>query len=837
MKKKIVIIFFIIFGLLSFDYAKADNLSNSVVKVVTYKNIYWKYIQKLWWGSASIINNKWYIITNSHVVDDWDWNIADYFNICITKDDTKEPDCDYTATIIDRDKDRDVAILKIDPYDLDWNKVDYSRFSYLDIDYNYDISSKDDIYAIWYPSIWAKTITKTKWIVSGTIDYNWYKYIKSDTLISWWNSWWALVNKDNKLIWIPTFAIWYDANIWYSISIKEAKNFIEDNLWKKDLLTQDIDNFLKNKTKIDSINDSSYVDDKIFDFKFSKDYEISDYYEDVKVTISPKDEDKYLVSLFNLEIANTPTIKTQEDLLYFLQDNWVYSSYYEKLVVKKIGWLDFFTPVSIWDPNAWDNSRYSVYFTKLWDDKLIFISVYKPVYSDIEENNLVNQNLDQLFNSINFKTENEKDLDNSFILSSPNISFNNTSWQVNREAYWQLDLYFWNLYDFFTLSVNDYSVYDGKWNSVYDIYKNETQNIESAYKSLINVFWHEWFIHCDNNSYYVENENGFQVQQFSCYMKIYLWVKWTNGKEYYLSWELYSDKNKIEENLDNVIDFLKNNMYIEWDFDTFSFPNIYKNQVSLDFKDLKYQSDNYKDILKVLVKYDLIKNSSSFNWDTPIKWKEYIVYYFRFLYNYKFNRDYTCELGAYSCLFKNNYVDIKWEKVDMYSLFKDMWIPLDEYVDYYKAQDFILNMDLVLSGADFDTFSEDFIVKYNNLSENSVFEETRKSIEDFKNEVYSKENVYIYELVPWYYSSYISFYNLYFVRKDSSILKEKIYDSWKYNYSSIKAEDLPESVNVCVDDWCYLIMTKALMIDDLLNYTDFTLFDDNLKKSKESIQY
>lgn len=204
--------------------------------------------------------------------------MASAFSICITKQNWKKPSCDYTAFLINRDDKLDISILKIDPVDIYWNPVNYNDFKTIEIDYDYIAKNRDDTIAIWYPWIWADTISETKWIISWISEYNWYKYLKTDTLIAWWNSGWAFI-KDWKLIWIPTFWIGFWDSMWYALDIKEAKNFIEENKIKnstKNSITEIID-FNSYRKTLENINSSLKIKDDIFDITLLSDYWISNY--------------------------------------------------------------------------------------------------------------------------------------------------------------------------------------------------------------------------------------------------------------------------------------------------------------------------------------------------------------------------------------------------------------------------------------------------------------------------------------------------------------------------------------------------------------------------------
>ena len=280
-KLTISLLFFILLQSINFNTASAEDKKlniSPIVQVISYFDIYWKHPVMMWWWSASVINDKWVIISNDHVVDDWKWALSSAFSICITKDLNQKPVCDYTASLIARDDKLDISILKIDPTDIYGNKVDYSKFKSIDIDFDYVPKNQDETFAVWYPWIGADTISETKWIVSGLSDYNWYKYIKTDTLIAWGNSWWAFI-RNWKLIWIPTFWIgWWDS-MWYALSISEAKDFIEENINKASIKNKvtDIIDFNWYRKTIENINSKFELSDDIFNIKFENDYEIQNY--------------------------------------------------------------------------------------------------------------------------------------------------------------------------------------------------------------------------------------------------------------------------------------------------------------------------------------------------------------------------------------------------------------------------------------------------------------------------------------------------------------------------------------------------------------------------------
>jgi len=164
-------------------------------------------------------------------VDDGIGGISDDFAICITENPTLPPNCHYTASVIARDPEKDIALLQIDSKDIFGNSVQFGGLTKLEPDFSYVPNTGDTVLARGYPWVGANTITETQGIVSGTYAYNNNTYIKTDTLIAGGNSGGPLI-RDGKMIGVNTFLIggFFDPALGYSLSIVEAKDFISQNL-------------------------------------------------------------------------------------------------------------------------------------------------------------------------------------------------------------------------------------------------------------------------------------------------------------------------------------------------------------------------------------------------------------------------------------------------------------------------------------------------------------------------------------------------------------------------------------------------------------------------------
>lgn len=125
--------------------------------------------------------------------------MSDDFAICMTDDPMLPPRCHYTASVINRDADADIAVLQLDSFDIFGKKVDFDALSTLTMDMEYIPHSGDMAVARGYPWVGANTITETQGIVSGTALYNGNTYIKTDTLIAGGNSGGPLIH-DGKIV-------------------------------------------------------------------------------------------------------------------------------------------------------------------------------------------------------------------------------------------------------------------------------------------------------------------------------------------------------------------------------------------------------------------------------------------------------------------------------------------------------------------------------------------------------------------------------------------------------------------------------------------------------------
>jgi len=203
-----------------------DNVQKNVflIKTYSYDDYFGVFVPKTLWTAFLVWKNK--LLTAAHVVLDENEKVAKFIQICQIQNVNKEPVCNLIWVVEKYTTDNDIALVKILPTWLDWKKY------YFDTKIELFESLPhlgDNISIYWFPAIWWNTLTFTKWTVAW-FDGN---YIKTDATVDHWNSGWpALANW--KVVWLVDAIKTDNWIIWYIISSKLLKNFINNKLkWTK----------------------------------------------------------------------------------------------------------------------------------------------------------------------------------------------------------------------------------------------------------------------------------------------------------------------------------------------------------------------------------------------------------------------------------------------------------------------------------------------------------------------------------------------------------------------------------------------------------------------------
>lgn len=887
---------FLAFSLFGIDQVKAQDSINisPVVQVISYYDIYGKYPMMMWWGSASVISRDWVIISNDHVVDAGNWALASAFSVCITKEIGQKPKCDYTASLINRDDKLDVSMLRIDPVDIYGNKVDYSQFKTIDIDFDYAAKVQDETIAIGYPWVGADTISETKWIVSWVSEYNSYKYIKTDTLIAWGNSGWAFVH-DGKLIGIPTFGMGWngDNTMWYALSISEAKSFIEENLSKestKNPITNLID-FNSYRKSIEDLNSQNKIKDNFFDISISSDYEVQNYIKDNAIQIVLKRQKDTGVTNLWVKLEKVPNLDTDKKIYYYLEKTGFYNKDYSKLIKKDINGISFYMTVDKTDLSNWEASWGKSYKAIIGGWKyMISLDVQAPFY-DEKKNKDVKKEVDLVLSGLKFDTSKLDKIDFSFDINIPKISIKsfpkaiadtgNYSLYFDKNLYELMNVWVWELYE-----------YNWKGETMDKIYDVELKDIDVSKKAKIKFKWLDWYIYCSDNGYYnyyysansnyyssYFDENGNSVDLKTCNIKILFPKNDDLNRHNFINIDIVAKKNNLSADIDKTIDFITKYMDVWTNDNTVSIPNILKNQIDLKFKDLWNQSDSYKNMLKVLVRYGIIKNSDKFDWERWLKWWEYLNLYVKAIYNFKL--DATCKSSDYTCMFKSYKLEINWEQVSLDKVFKDLGIDYNEYIMSNNMYNFPKYLEYKLAWVSIWEFTDENIARFENMIDTPKFQVEKDKIDNFRTSIYGKKAINIRDFYTDYSSYLFSTKEVKYYIGANKLVYSPIYEnklvsfSYKWDYSTMYSIEYANIVNKYSCDknknfWnyiaCskkakqeienlskkypkyyvevdknlnnktyYLVYTKAQAITDMLSSIDFWLFDKDLAKRKDTV--
>jgi len=132
----------------SFAVESDENAYKGVVQVIGYENLYGTTPRMIGWGSATMIDGNGHLLTNNHVVDNGFGGTLDGFVICVSNSVSTRPDCHYTASLVARDVEKDIALLRLDNTDIFGNTVDTDSFATLSLDYEYVPVSQEAVVAI-----------------------------------------------------------------------------------------------------------------------------------------------------------------------------------------------------------------------------------------------------------------------------------------------------------------------------------------------------------------------------------------------------------------------------------------------------------------------------------------------------------------------------------------------------------------------------------------------------------------------------------------------------------------------------------------------------------------
>lgn len=185
----------------------------AVVQVVALRQGFLGNLSSAWTGSGTIVHPKGVIVTNCHVADPRSMGMpsppADKLGIAITDRSDQPPVMTYSAQIVAKSPEMDLAVLRIDGR-IDGKSIARLNLPYVELGDSDELDLGNMMRIFGYPGIGGETITFTSGSVSGfTQQKDLVKgraWIKTDATIAGGNSGGTAVDDEGHIVGIPTQA-------------------------------------------------------------------------------------------------------------------------------------------------------------------------------------------------------------------------------------------------------------------------------------------------------------------------------------------------------------------------------------------------------------------------------------------------------------------------------------------------------------------------------------------------------------------------------------------------------------------------------------------------------
>lgn len=367
-----------------------------VVQVMSYGSVYGQSVQSQWRWSASHIGGGLFM-TNNHVVDDGYGQLNEDFRLCVSLDETQRPDCRYTAHVVTRDSQMDIALLMIDETDIRGYPVDSSQFPVLSLSYDGVPATQSPVVAWWYPAIGAETITQTQWVVAWTVTNNDYRYIKTDALIAGGNSGWPLLF-DGRIIGVNTYGIGFGQTLGFALDITQAQDIIQS---ARDAGSRrSVSPYASYYRLLSSTEKTKKLTDAFMSFSRDPDYLVRAYIPGQFLSLTLAKTHHALPQSLHLYFVPQYGIEDKDDLIYALSQQSLLDPSYQTLVDIEIGGHIFYDIRDKHDQSWGTYTNQKLYVWQLWS-YVVLISIDIPLYdADVVEQ--AQKSLQELLDNISF---------------------------------------------------------------------------------------------------------------------------------------------------------------------------------------------------------------------------------------------------------------------------------------------------------------------------------------------------------------------------------------------------------------------------------------------------
>ncbi|MFA6466320.1 MAG: serine protease [Patescibacteria group bacterium] len=240
-----------------------ENAYKAVVLINSFSSFDGENLYQYASGSGIIISSDGVILTNHHVVTlEDEFNEGEYksvYQICLSSSIDQAPDCHYAAKLLAKDKDQDLALLKIEP--ITGLSTQTNNFKYLNLASVDNTEVNDTAIVMGYPGIGGGTITITRGIISGKEEKFNKKWIKTDAVLSFGSSGGAAIDSQGNVIGLVNASHSdYVSSLGYLINIASINTWINSNKnlgGQQNSYLEDLKSFSKFQKNLENTNNFS----------------------------------------------------------------------------------------------------------------------------------------------------------------------------------------------------------------------------------------------------------------------------------------------------------------------------------------------------------------------------------------------------------------------------------------------------------------------------------------------------------------------------------------------------------------------------------------------------
>lgn len=649
----------------------------------------------------------------------------------MTDDPALPPRCHYTASVIARDVNRDIALLQLDPVDVFGRSVNFSSFTTLPIDYSYTPNAGDAVIARGYPWVGANTITETQGIVSGTYLYNNNTYIKTDTLIAGGNSGGPLI-RDGKMIGVNTFLIGGSADpaLGYSLSIKEAQSFIQSGLVATGGLQKNSPQFAPFLQKIDDFSQKKQIADALVTFQFPQKYNITTYIPGSYIDGQIAEESNTAVYNFSFLHFNTPKLTTPEEIRYFLARQSFFPFFQDvKFKTVTIGGQSFYEVDTLGNTGGDKTKTQYVYFKIVDGTHLLLLQLSTP-FSNETTYDAIQQNIAAFLAGIRFPVQFNFDSAASVSVDDAKVTLHPTreslvdfrsnffpydgvisGLMVTYDDLFSVRTYLGNLWSYAQVSIvpNSFYTENTSASELLNKLKEAPYFSENTESNLITYKGHEGFVVCDNSSWsQVTDEKN--ATHSTAFCEVILLVGQDNS--HFLSLMFLTDKRKKSDLYVLMKEYLDAHVTVV----DMGATNFGSTAVKLSYTDVDKQSQEFRDALRNLVKYGILSPRPVFDGEHPLTWDEYIRLHIWAIYHKRLS---------------DNIIPGDSKSPTFEAILKKMPINRRAYVNSAQRDNFDLILSMYLSGVSLPSYTEASLDQFKTQKDTQYHAEWQK-IEDFE---------------------------------------------------------------------------------------------------------